>query len=157
VVSQLMRNLRLSRFVVQGEGQRASIEIRYTSLQRRQLIAFACAAAAMLTDPNCVDFSVMSSLDADLVRLRQHSAAERGRTGDVNYVARRGALLHSDIAMFQPHAPVEPFSSSPMPSVGPTSWRIDIADGRGLDAGMSALHWDIARLALDQVRPPGSD
>ncbi|MDQ2944122.1 MAG: hypothetical protein M3R21_10705, partial [Candidatus Dormibacteraeota bacterium] len=157
VLSQLMRNVRLSRFVVQGEGQRAATEIRYTSFQHRQLIAFACAAAAMLADRDCVEIKATSSLDADLVRLAQHAGAERARTGDMNYVARRGALLHTDIAMFHPHAPVEPFSSSSTPSVGPTTWRVDIADGRGLDAGMSAVHWDIARLALDQVKPPGSE
>jgi hypothetical protein len=158
VLSQLMRNPRLGRFVVQGEGQRAATEIRYTSFQHRQLTAFACAAAATLADPTCIEMKATNSLDADLTRLAQHAGAERARTGDANYVVRRGALLHSDIAIFQPHAPVDPFGSSPTtPAVGPTTWRVDIADGRGLDAGLSAVHWDIARLALDQVRPQGSD
>jgi hypothetical protein len=157
VLSQLMRNVRLNRFLVQAEGQRTPIEVRYTSFQHRQLIAFACAAAAMLADRDCIEFKATNSLDAGLIRLAQRADAQRARTGDVNYVVRRGALLHGDIAMLHPRAPVEPFGSSSTPSVGPTTWRIDISDGRSLDVGMSAAHWDIARLALDQVRSPGTD
>ena len=68
---------------------------------------------------------------------------------------RRGALLHADVAMLQPRGAVEPFAGPfAAPAVGPQTWRIDIADGRSVDAGLSAVHWDIARLALDQVRPP---
>src|SRR5712692_10547312 len=37
VLAQLMRNLRLSRFIVRGEGQARPTEIRYTSQQLRQL------------------------------------------------------------------------------------------------------------------------
>src|SRR5882672_11335564 len=72
ILSQLMRNPRLGRFMVQGEGQRAPTEIRYTSFQHRQLIAFACAAAAMLADRDCIEFKAATSLDADLIRLARH-------------------------------------------------------------------------------------
>jgi tetratricopeptide (TPR) repeat protein len=158
VLWQLMRNVRLTRFVVQGEAQRAATEIRYTSFQHRQLMVFACAAAGMLADRNCLEIKASTNLDAELTRLAEHVSAERARAGDANYLARRGALLHSDIAIFEPRGPVEPFASpSTPPSVGPNTWRIDIADGRGVDAGLSAVHWDIARLALDQVRPSGSE
>jgi tetratricopeptide (TPR) repeat protein len=156
VLAQLMRNLRLSRFIVQAEGQRGSTEIRYTSFQLRQLTAFACAAAAILADRDCVTIKAATSLDADLIRLAQHGGAERARTGDDNYVVRRGALLHSDIAMLAPRAAVEPFTSSSAPGIGPQTWRIDISDGRGLDVGLSAVHWDIARLALGHVKPSDS-
>jgi Tfp pilus assembly protein PilF len=155
ILSQLMRNVRLNRFTVQTETQ-GTTEIRYTSFQRHQLIAFACAAASLLADRDCVEMKAAAGLDKDLTRLAQHAGGERDRTGDVNYVARRGALLHTDIAMLQPRGAVEPFSNSTSP-VGPTTWRIDIADGRSVDVGLSAAHWDIARLALDQVRPPGAD
>src|SRR5207245_4617154 len=94
VLTQLMRNVRLARFIVQGEGQRGATEIRYTSLQHHQLIAFACAAAAMMAERDCVDARAANGLDADLMRLAQHAGAERTRTGDANYVVRRGALLH---------------------------------------------------------------
>jgi tetratricopeptide (TPR) repeat protein len=81
------------------------------------------------------------------------AASEPQRTRDHHYVMRRAALLHADVAMSQPHAAVEPFDARSRPTVGPATWRIDILDGRGLDAGLTALHWDIARLVLDQFRP----
>jgi tetratricopeptide (TPR) repeat protein len=155
-LAQLMRNLRLTRFVVQPQGQRGAIEIHYTAQQLRQLAAFACAAASMLAESDCVAIRAAGSLDPDLTRLAEHAAAERLRTGDDNYVVRRGALLHTDIAMLQPHAPVEPFSGPSARWTGPQTWRIDISDGRSLEVGMSAVHWDIARLALDHVKPAGS-
>jgi tetratricopeptide (TPR) repeat protein len=152
---QLMRNPGRGWFDIHGRGQRDTTVIVYTASQLRQLRAFACAAAAMLPHPDCLAIHAAAELDADLQRLVEHAAAERARSGDDNYVVRRAALLHADIAMFQPHAPVEPFASPSAPGVGPQTWRVDILDGRGLDAGLSALHWDIAQLALDQVRPVG--
>ena len=156
VLSQLMRNVRLSRFMIRMESQRNATEIRFSSTQLRQMATLACAAGARLARPDCVSIKAASSVDEELLRLAEHAGAERERSGDDNYVVRRGALLHADVAMLQPRGAVEPFASPfAAPPVGPQTWRIDIADGRSLDAGLSAVHWDIARLALDQVRPPG--
>jgi tetratricopeptide (TPR) repeat protein len=156
VLSQLMRSPRLGRFIVQGQGQRGATEIHYTANQLSRLRTYACAAAAILLQPDCLAIQAAAGLDADLRTLAAHAAAERARSGDENYVVRRAALLHADIAIFQPNAPVEPFDSPSARSIGPQNWRVDISDGRGLGAGRSAVHWDIARLALDQVRPPAS-
>jgi len=159
VLTQLMRNVRLSRFLIRMETQRNATEIRYTSQQLRQMATLACVAGAMLARPDCVAIKAASSADEELLRLAEHAGAERERSGDDNYVVRRGALLHADIAMLQPHALVEPFSEPVRQgrTLGPRSWRIDISDGRSLDVGLTAVHWDIARLALDHVRPPKSD
>jgi len=158
VLTQLMRNVRLSRFLIRMETQRNATEIRYTSQQLRQMATLACVAGAMLARPDCVAIKAASSADEELLRLAEHAGAERERSGDDNYVVRRGALLHADVAMLQPRGAVEPFASPfAAPAIGPQTWRIDIADGRSLDVGLSAVHWDIARLALDQVRPPNVD
>ena len=44
VLSQLMRNVRLSRFMIRMESQRNATEIRFSSTQLRQMATFACAA-----------------------------------------------------------------------------------------------------------------
>src|SRR5438445_5869964 len=131
VLSQLMRNVRLSRFMIRMESQRNATEIRFTSTQLRQMATLACAAGAMLARPDCVAIKAASSADEELRRLAEHARAERERSADDNYVVRRGALLHADVAMLQPRGAVEPFASPfAAPSVGPQTSRIDIADGR---------------------------
>jgi tetratricopeptide (TPR) repeat protein len=158
-LAQLTRNLGANRFLLRAEGQRGDTEIRYTAWQIRQMRVFACAAAGILPRPDCAQlYNAASGADDDLVRLSAHAAAERSTSGDDNYLMRRAALLHADVAMLEPRGVVESFANRPVgpPAIGPQTWRIDISDGRGLDVGLSALHWDIARLALDQVRPGAS-
>ena len=156
VLSQLMRNIKLSHFLVSGENRSNATSIAYSSQQLRQMATLACAAGGMLvSNPDCLDIKAAIGLDDDLVTLAAHAAAERSRTGDPNYVLRRGALLHGDAAMLRPHGPVEPLSPG-SPAFGPQSWRMDINDGRGTDVGLTAIHWDIARLALDRVLPRNS-
>jgi tetratricopeptide (TPR) repeat protein len=158
VLAQLARNPKLAHFVVKTDTQASGVEIRYSSQQLRQLATLACAAGAMLaSDLYCLSLKAASSVDEALMTLVTHAAAERSRTGDDNFVMRRAALLHADVAMLHQHAPVEPFATTAAPLIGPQSWRIDIADGRGVDVGLTGVHWDIARLALDQVRLPNSD
>jgi tetratricopeptide (TPR) repeat protein len=156
-LSQLTRNVRMSHFTVRSENGSAAVEISYSSQQLRRMVALACAAAGMLaSNSDCAAVKAGTQVDEELFRLATHAAAERARSGDDNYMLRRAALLHSDIAMLQPHAMVEPFATRATPLVGPQSWRIDIADGRGTGGGMTAVHWDIARTAFDQIRPPGA-
>jgi len=158
-LAALLRNLRLNQFAIRPDGQGKPTPVRYRSPLLERLKTLACAAAGQLADRDCVEMHATQSLDDDLVLLAAHARAERDRTGDVNYVLKRAALLHADIAMLQPHALVEPFSEPVRQgrTLGPRSWRIDISDGRSLDVGLTAVHWDIARLALDHVRPPKSD
>jgi len=158
VLSQLMRKLGQNRFLIRSEKPRGTTEIRYTPFQIRQMRVFACAAAGVHSRQDCLDLpGAGAGWDDNLLRLAQHAAAERSRSGDDNYLVRRVALLHADIAMIQPPKTVEPFvGRSAAAAIGPQTWRIDIADGRDLNAGLSALHWDIARLALDQVKSGSS-
>src|SRR5262249_18261953 len=139
VLSQLMRNVRMSRFMVRAENQRNVTEVVYTAEGLRKLRVFACAAAGILDRPDCVAIKAAVGAGDDLIRVAQHARDGRSRTGDDNYVMRRAALLHADIAMLQPRSAVEPFASpSGKPLVGPQTWRVDISDGRGLDVGLSA-------------------
>jgi hypothetical protein len=59
-----------------------------------------------------------------------------------NYVLRRGALLHTDVAM-RTATVMEPLS--PPGGVGTERLRVTIGDGLGKDFGQNAVHWEIAR------------
>lgn len=152
VLARLMRNPRMSRFVFKSEDGRTSTEVRYPPALLKQMAALSCAATGTLDRPDCVALNAPVSVDDALFLLATHVRAERQHTGEEHYVMRRAALLHAEVAMLQPHAEIEPFGAS-RPTVGPTTWRLEMADGRGLNAGMWAVHWDIARLALDQFPP----
>jgi tetratricopeptide (TPR) repeat protein len=154
VVVQLMRNPRRGIFSVRPDSQRAPTEIRYTARQLGRLVALACAAGGIIAEPHCVDIKAATSLDADLMRLSSLAGAARLR-GDGNYVLRRGALLHSDVAILTPPSALDPVS--PSPALGPQRLRLEISDGRDVDLGQDAVHWDIARMVLDYVKPSGAD
>ena len=160
VLARVMRNLRLGVFTVPSDSRtRAPIAILYRPPQLQRLRVLACAAGGRLVDRECIELQAARSLDEDLLTLAAHASAERERTGDTNYLLKRAALLHADIAMFSPRARMEPLAEPHLSdrALGPQSWRVGVSDGRGTDAGMIAIHWDIARLALDHVRPPTFD
>jgi tetratricopeptide (TPR) repeat protein len=149
VLAQIMRNPQSDRYLVRAEGQKASTQIRYTTAQLRRLRVLACAAGGELVDPDCLAVRAGAELEPDLLRLAALARASRLR-GDGNYILRRGALLHTDIAMLPP-----PFSF-PSPdrstsNLGPQRWRIEISDGRQVDLRQSAVHWEIGRMLLDFV------
>lgn len=152
VIAQLMRDPRKAGFSVKAEHQPAPQPIRYTTVQLRRMQALACAAAGILTHPACVEIRAAASLDADLLRLSDRAAASR-LAGDDNFLLRRGALLHADIAMRMPDI-VEPVSVM-RPVGGPQRIRIHTSDGMALDVGQLAPHWELARMLLDAVRTPG--
>lgn len=152
VLAQMKRNVKLKRFIFKTEAQARATEVHYTDLQLRQLATLACAAGGMVSsNPDCLAIKAGTALDGDLVKVAAHAAAERARSGDDNYVMHRAALLHADVAMLQPQGRVEPFSTTP--TIGPQTWRIELSDGRSVDLGLSAVHWDIGRLAVDQLVP----
>ena len=154
VVVQLIRNPGKRTFLVRPDGQRAPAEIRYTMRQLWRLGALACAAGGLMTERHCIDINAVALLDADLSRLASVAGAARLH-GDGNYVLRHGALLHSDVAILTPQSGMDPVSSSR--SLGPTRLRLEISDGRDVDLGQDAVHWDIARMVLDHVTPSGAD
>ena len=151
-LAAMMRNPSIVRFDIRQPRQRASQQIRYSPNDMRRLRLLACVAAGIMRPRDCAGIKT-AEIDADLVRLAE-LAGESAEHGDVNYVLRRGALLHTDIAMAAPAA-IEPIEPPGLP--GPQRLRISLDDGLGKDLGQSAVHWEVARMLLDQVQPAGSD
>ena len=152
---QMIRNVKTDRFLVHAEGQSTPTQVRYSRTQLRRLHLLACAAGGLLVEADCMDMKAADDLDPELRHLARLARAARLR-GDDNYILRRGALLHGDVGVIAPlamFAPPPPPSSSP----GPERFRIEISDGREIDLHQSAVHWEIARMLLDFVRPRGSD
>jgi tetratricopeptide (TPR) repeat protein len=149
----LMRNPRIARFDIRQPGQRVTQSIRYTPNDMHRLRILACAAAGLVQHQECLALKAGAETDGDLLRLARLAEASV-RRGDANYVLRRGALLHTDVAMASPAAtePIEPPGSA-----APQRLRLSLDDGFGKGLGQSAVHWEIARMLLDHVQPAGSD
>lgn len=155
VVVQLMRNPRGLAFNVQFEGQKTVQRVRYTAAQMHRLKVLACAAAGAVSLPACVDQRAGAELDEDLVRLSSLAAASRLGGDHDNYILRRGALLHADIAMLVPARSREPVDAGL--SAGPQRIRLDISDGQGVDLTQDAIQWEFGRMLLDYVKPPHTE
>jgi tetratricopeptide (TPR) repeat protein len=94
-----------------------------------------------------------TELDADLLRLSSLAAESRRHGDDSNYLLRRGALLHTDVAMFVP-SPTEPIAGSG--AAAPQRFRLTISDGLEMNMGQVAVHWELARMLLEYVQPEGA-
>ena len=149
VLAQLTRDPKLSSFRIQLLDQRSSQRITYAPEHLRRLKVLACAAAGIVTESPCLELKASAGLDAELRRLAEAAAASRSR-GDKNYVLRRGALLHTDAAMFGARF-IEPLA--PGPAAGAQPILMNISDGREIEVGRGAMHWEIARVLLDAVAP----
>jgi tetratricopeptide (TPR) repeat protein len=149
VLAQLTRDPKLSAFRVQLLDQRSSQRIAYAPHHLRRLKVLACAAAGIVTESPCLELKALADLDTELRRLADAAAASRIR-GDGNYILRRGALLHSDTAMFSAD-PIEPLA--PGATADPQRILMNISDGREIELGRGAMHWEIARVLLDAVAP----
>jgi len=80
------------------------------------------------------------------------------RLGLANYatamrVIRRGALLHADIAMLVPAERGRPEDPIPDDTTRVLFW---VSDGRNDGLDPAPVHWDLARMLLDEVRPAPS-
>ena len=179
VLVQVMRNPKLAKFVVHAEGQSSGTEIRYTPIHVRRLRVLACAASGAVVEPACMDLKAGGDLDAGLLALSALAREARLR-GDDNYILRRGALLHGDVEMLAqpPSVPSSttsdprgaltfsppgyrrsgsPASATQTQPTGPQRIRMDVADGLHTDLGQSPVHWELARMLLDYVKPSGVD
>jgi hypothetical protein len=154
VLIQIMRGGNGDRFSVRSDGQAKATQIRYTTMQLRRLHVLSCAARGALVETDCRAAHAADELDPELRQLAALTGAAVSR-GDDNYILRRGALLHGDIAMLAPLAMAAP-PESPS-SIGPQRLRMAISDGRQVDLHQSAMHWEIARMLLAFVKPHGSD
>lgn len=149
----LMRDLKRATFSVRVGAQRP-VGVVYPWAQLRRLKVLACAAAGITDDPQCLSGRAAEPLDPGLAALARHSAATRKAGDDDNYVIRRAALLHTDIATMRLARTTEPAASPSL--VGPERVRVALSDGRDLDVVMAAIHWEIAAMILDHVRPKGA-
>jgi len=155
----LMRDPNQGRFLFKPPRGEKLLQINYTALQLARLRAYACAGAGILRDhPTCIKIRATASVDADLRALAGRARAS-WTSGDPNYVLKRGALMHADIAMGGP-LPTTPIDQRPAPGppmLGPQSFLMRTSDGQSQDLGHTAIHWEIGRMLLDDVRPTGVD
>ena len=123
----------------------------------RRFVDLACAAGGIaLTNAECVKRKVIDHLvDEDLQALDLAAAEERGVGAD-NYVLKRGALLHSDIAMLS-EGRISPLPRSPQPYRDGRGVVVDMSDGQATGYRGLPAHWEIARMLLDRVRHTRND
>ncbi len=155
VLTQMIRSVNANRFTVRPEGQRLGTQIRYSSTQTHRLRVLACAAGGSLVSTECMAMDAGSELAPELRQLAVLVRAAKLR-GDDNYILRRAAILHADIAMLAPASMVAPGDVG-RPAGGLERFRMEISDGQEIDLRQSAIHWEIARMLLDFVRPRGAD
>jgi tetratricopeptide (TPR) repeat protein len=159
VVVKLIRNPGATSFSLKAEGQPRAQEVHYTPLAMRRLRVLACAAGgqvgadAILDSPRCLEFLAFGQLDEELHDLARRARASKQR-GDDNYILRRGAILEADVAMLLPRNS-EPVAPSDGPA--PDRFRMTLSDGQGTAFRQVAIHWELARMLLDSVKPPGAD
>jgi tetratricopeptide (TPR) repeat protein len=159
VVAKLIRNPGATSFSLRAEGEPRAQEVYYPPNAMRRLRALACAAggqvgAGLIADePRCADSNAFDRVDDELKELARRALASK-RRGDDNYILRRGAILQADVAMQIPQGnePVAPFNGP-----GPDRFRMSLADGQGTAFRQVGVHWELARMLLDFVKPPASE
>ncbi|MCU1382192.1 MAG: hypothetical protein JWL71_889 [Acidobacteria bacterium] len=139
---------------VRGEGPKRPTQTGYSTSELRRMNVLACAAGGMLVDPPCMAIDAAGDLDPELRQVAALARASKLR-GDDNYIMRRGAILHADVAMLAPLS--MNVAGAIRPAAGLERLRMEISDGRGVDLRQSAVHWEIARMLLDFVQPRGRD
>jgi tetratricopeptide (TPR) repeat protein len=153
VLGQLMRSPKLSGFTISVPGQRSQT-LRYSLPELRRLNMLACVASGrLLSDTECRRYAAGSAVDGDLRRIaeRVRMAALRG---DAHDIMKRGAMLHGDIAMLQPL--IEEPVGRPVVAA-PRRLRLRFADGRDIDLRETGVHWELARMLLDDVMAARAD
>jgi tetratricopeptide (TPR) repeat protein len=144
----------LVRLIRAGHSLSVRPKVRYFAGQEARVRVLACAADGATFDNNtCKTLLAAGHLDDELARIA--ALSRTSHHGDRSYIMRRGALLHGDVGMLAPFAMTAPFDART--TAGPQSFRIQIADGQSLDLYQTAVHWEIARMLLDFVMPPGTD
>lgn len=167
VLARLMRNPRLSSFQLPSKevecidcfaARRDTTQarmlvsgqtIRYTDAQLHRIKVLACAAAGRLQDLYCKEIEAQREIDGELSRLAELAEADR-RRGDDNYVLRRAALLHADVAMVTAGS-LRPMVDSGLSGGQPV--RVHMVDGEATNIGIGDGHWTISRSLLDQIKP----
>jgi tetratricopeptide (TPR) repeat protein len=151
-LSQLMRDLRAKSFIIRRPGQKVTQQVRFTPRQFDRIRLLACAAAGAAKQRECVSRKTLLLLDDELLQLNDVVAAAAAR-GQLDYVLRRAAMLHADVAMSSGSQLFDSDDSRVAGAVNRVTIRVD--DGRDTAVLFGAIHWDIARSLLDVVRPAG--
>lgn len=157
-VTAVVKLLRNPRLASQNETFTISIVRDRTEVPRPVLFPpkvvlrlkqISCAIGGFLETPPCA--WVRPSLAGDAVLSSLAAAAADSRDENGNFILRRGAIVHSDIAMLGLAAPLA-VDLSP----GSRPVRMSIADGQQAALTQPDLHWEFARGLLDQIAAPGS-
>ena len=154
-LAALMRNLKLNHFEIPQRRETVAIVYKMVLLQRMR--AMACAAAGRLLSADCAAIHAADSLDDQLREFAADAAADRARSGEDNYLLRRGAILHADAEMIANPVLDAPASAAPRPLPGPRRIKADTSDGISINVHEVGVHWEIARTLLSLVVPKGLD
>jgi hypothetical protein len=124
--------------------------VRYTPRQLTRLKQLACAVGGVLDAAPCEWMKAAMTSDSVLSSLS--SAATAIRTDlNGNFIARRGALMHSDVVMMGLTAPSAVDLSPSQPAI-----RMTFSDGQQTSLMQPGVHWEVARQLMDLVAGPGS-
>jgi tetratricopeptide (TPR) repeat protein len=151
----LVRDRRTSVFEAESYAPPVRIRLLYKPAELRRMRVWACAAAGAFDDRDCVAIDAKGASGREGEQLAEHAAASR-KAGDAdNYIIRRAALLHADVAMLAPAGSAARASAhATTPMIGPQSMRVVTSDGIGRDVQIVGVHWQIGRTLLDGVRTP---
>ena len=152
----LMRDRKNMLFQATGGSPPVRTQIIYKPADLRRMTVWACAAAGLLDDRDCVAIGARRALDGQAARLAEHATISRDAGDDDSYLLRRAALLHADVAMLAPSAAAESAAvSSAVRTIGPQTVRVSTSDGIDRHVQRVGIHWDIGRTLLDAVRTKG--
>jgi hypothetical protein len=125
-----MRDRKTSVFQATSGQPPVRTRIIYKPADLRRMRVLACAAAGLLDDRDCVAIDAKPALDERAARLAEHAATSRDAGDEDNYILRRAALLHADVAMLSPSAAAEPAAAHALVwTIGPQSVRVTTSDG----------------------------
>jgi tetratricopeptide (TPR) repeat protein len=159
VLVKLIRSPKATSFSLRAEGQSRAQDIYYAPADLRRLQVLACGAGgqvgsgALFDNPRCLDMLAFNQLDEELREFARRARISK-ENGDDNYMLRRGAVLEGDVVMLLP-GKSEPIATSGGPA--PDRFRMNLTDGQGTAFKQMAIHWELARMLLDYVKPIGVD
>ncbi|MBS1817616.1 MAG: hypothetical protein JSU08_06790 [Acidobacteria bacterium] len=163
-MARLMRDRSLGTFHVETRN-RFWTRVVYSRRQMQALQRLACVAGGSLDASGaampvgsvrreCVGAFPVNTLPDSLKDVALWYGRERVRRGDDNLVWRRGALLHSDVAMLE--TPVLTQVGSESLPFGPKRFRRELLDGQTGAVTLTGIHWSLAEAAVGFVTPSGA-
>jgi tetratricopeptide (TPR) repeat protein len=126
------------------------VRLLFTPLELQRLKQMACALGGFIDAAPCEWVRPAIASDPVLSALSSAATAVRGDT-NANFIVRRGALMHTDVAIMGLAAPAASGSTQ-----RPGAVRMTFADGQQTALTEANLHWEFARKLLDLVAGPGT-